>query len=155
MMLWDALGLRTLSHMGDMNGGAPIWNVEGELVFGAYSSGGSAVTVWDGGGLRLIIEGLFTRYNNFLWSTDGQLAFQACLNATCDLMVWDRQTVHNLTQGSARDVRQQWNDSGALIFTVCSGSVRAPCDLRMWDGSALVSLTNTPSVNEYTVVWLP
>jgi hypothetical protein len=154
-MLWDEMGLHTLSHAGNINTRSPVWNANGELVFSGYSSGGSAILVWDSDGVRQIIEGLFAEFDDFSWSVDGQLAFQACTASICDLMIWDRQTVHNLTRGTVRGGRQQWSDEGALIFTVCSYNVREPCDLRMWDGQALVTLTNTPALNEYTAVWLP
>jgi hypothetical protein len=127
--VWDGESIFNLSQNVDAEDREPIWNTDGEIVFGSTFGNEQILLLWDG---TSYVDGLpdvssFTRiapelnvYSPFsMWVNDDLLAFEASAphDSHIQVYIWDRQTLTNISQNpDSHNVGAQWSQDGYWAF---------------------------------------
>jgi WD40 repeat protein len=151
LMLWDGTGVSRLTTSSNVHEHSYSWSPDGQLAFNECDPD-CHVMIWDDGVISRLSDDV-TRYDAPpQWNSLGQLAFQPCYRI-CELLVWDAGEVYQILEAHNIKPHVAWSSDGQLIFQVCDSDNM--CDLWLWDGVTAFPLTNTPTLNEVSPMWLP
>ena len=127
--IWDGETTFNLSQNVDAEDREPVWNTDGEVVFGSTLDNTYILLLWDGvsyadglpdvSSFTKIAPHLHVHSPFSVWVNDDQLAFEVFGPEESDIQIyiWDRQTWSNISRNpDAYNVTAQWSRDGYWAF---------------------------------------